>query len=682
MNEENQADSSSETPQGEQRRISLKPVTIILFLIMTLLVIVILGWPYFQARYHLPWTLPISLIPVSTSIEEPTPLQVSVTPSPSPTPSATLPLIESEPDLLAQGLIILALQERLETHLFIYQPIPDQQGRSLGLTRLSRGSWQDSYPALKPDEDKLAFASDRNGFWNIYELDLATGEVNQISNSPDYQGAPTWSPDGKWIGYEALIENNLDIYLQKVDGISETVRLTSHIGADFDPAWAPNGRQIAFVSDRGGRNQVWLANLDDGSSNRFQRLSNNSEISASNPTWSPDGRYLAWSAVNQDGLHRISLWDSEEPGNLAVDVCAGDKAAWSLNGKALAVVLNTPFVAYFSIYSLNVDHTMVLPHVELPGGVEDFVWVEVDVSGNVVLEGVVNDTPLWQEDQVELPGFGGRWDLVDLEDVEAPYPRLHERADESFQAFRVKMASLVGWDLLVDLENAFIPLSSALSPGFTKDWLYTGRAFAFNTLPIKAGWIAVVREDFGPETYWRVFLRTRFQDGSQGRPLQQLPWDFNARYRGDPIPYEQGGDYMEIVPPGYWVDFTRVAAQYGWQRFPALSNWRSAYTSARFNEFAFTESLSWEEAILEIYPPEALFTMTPPPTIFTTPTETSLWFPTSTPTSTPSPSATGEVTLNPSSTASITPTGTSQVVDQSMTSTAAPSPTSTETAAP
>ena len=682
MNEENQAVSSSETSQGDQKRISLKPVTIILFLIMTLLVIVILGWPYFQARYNLPWTLPISLIPVSTSIEEPTPLQVSVTPSPSLTPSTTLPLNDVEPELMGQGLIILALQERLETHLFIYQPIPDQQGKSLGLTRLTKGSWQDSYPALNPNEDKLAFASDRNGFWNIYKLDMATGEVDQISNSPDYQGAPTWSPDGKWIGYEALVANNLDIYLQKVDGVSEIVRLTSHIGADFDPMWAPNGRQIAFISDRGGRNQVWLANLDDGSSNRFQRLSSNQDISASKPTWSPDGRYLAWSVVNRDGLHRISLWDSKEPESLVVDVCAGDKAAWSPNGKALGVVLDTPFETYFSIYSLNAEHTILLPALKLPGWIEDFIWVEAAVSGDVVLQGGVNDTPLWQEDQVDLPGFGGRWDLVDLEDVEAPYPRMHERADESFQAFRMKMASLVGWDLLVDLENAFIPLSSALSPGFTKDWLYTGRAFAFNTLPIKAGWIAVIREDFGPETYWRVFLRTRFQDGSQGRPLQQLPWNFNARYRGDPIPYEQGGEYMEIVPPGYWVDFTRVAAQYGWLRFPALSNWRTAYTSTRFNEFAFTESLSWEEAILEIYPSEALFTMTPPPTIFTTPTETSLWFPTTTPTSTPSPSATGEVDLKPSSTVRITPTGTGQEVDQTVTSTPTPSATSSETAAP
>ncbi len=66
------------------------------------------------------------------------------------------------------------------------------------------------------------------------------------------------------------------------------------------------------------------------------------------------------------------------------------------------------------------------------------------------------------------------------------------------------------------------------------DWLYTGRAFALNTLPVNAGWMVVVPEDYGNETYWRVYLRARYQDGSQGMPLADLPWNFTPRFDGNP----------------------------------------------------------------------------------------------------------------------------------------------------
>jgi TolB protein len=165
-----------------------------------------------------------------------------------------------------------------------------------------------------------------------------------------------------------------------------------------------------------------------------------------------------------------------------------------------------------------------------------------------------------------------------------------------------------------------------------RDWLYTGRAFAFNPLPLDAGWVVVVPEQFGVETFWRVYLRARQQDGSQGRPLVSLPWDFNARYSGDYALYEQGGQLAAEYPPGYWIDFTSLAAAFGWERLAALPAWRSAIPAARFNEFVLPGGLTWQQAMLELYPPEALLTPTAvlPPTM--TPTRTPSW-----PRQTPSP---------------------------------------------
>ena len=93
-----------------------------------------------------------------------------------------------------------------------------------------------------------------------------------------------------------------------------------------------------------------------------------------------------------------------------------------------------------------------------------------------------------------------------------------------------------------------------------------------------AGWMVAVREDFGAQTYWRLYLRAQLQDGSLGEPLRDTPWDLSARYNLDPKVYEQGGKYSD-VPPGYWVDVTALAIQYGWERVPALA--QLAYVLSR-----------------------------------------------------------------------------------------------------
>jgi hypothetical protein len=154
---------------------------------------------------------------------------------------------------------------------------------------------------------------------------------------------------------------------------------------------------------------------------------------------------------------------------------------------------------------------------------------------------------------------------------------------------------------------------------------------------LNAGWMSVLREDIGDQTFWRVFIRVQKQDGSQGVPLKDPPWDLNTRYQLDPRAYEAGGSYTP-VPSGYWLDLTSLAEAYGWHRLAALPGWRTYYSAARFSEFAYTGGLDWYSAMLELYPAEALYTATPvlPPTI--TPSRTPR--PTSTPTSTWTPRAT------------------------------------------
>ncbi len=441
---------------------------------------------------------------------------------------------------------------------------------------------------------------------------------------------------------------NLEIFIRPVDGSQPPVRLTGDPAADLAPAWSPGGRQIAFVSNRTGENEIWLADLDR-IEDRFQNISRAPLSADTCPGWSPDSSHLAWSA-DQDGYSTILISDLAQPGAARI-VGSGSCPAWSPSGAWLVAALETPNRSYLTAYAPD-SSGLLLPPLALSGSVDDLTWSTASLPNplptSLTIAARQAPTPAWQTaltPDASVPG--GRQRLVTIQDVDAPYPILQDLVDEAFNALRTDLAVRIGWDPLSSLENAFVPLTSPLFPGMLEDWLYTGRAFALNTTPINAGWMVVIREDYGAQTYWRLMLRTRFQDGSQGRPLMDLPWNFNARYSGDPRAYEDGGALAQAIPPGYWFDLTSFAAAYGWERLPALTTWRYAVPAARFNEFARSGGQDWYTAMRELYPAEALNTPTivvPPthtPTITRrptlTPTPTRTRFPTRTPTVTRTP---------------------------------------------
>ncbi len=90
----------------------------------------------------------------------------------------------------AEEVVIFSYEEDGYAHLFAYIP------EKMPLTRITAGDWDDITPSPSPNGEKIAFASNRNGFWDLYLLDLASGDVAQLTNTPQYEGAPTWSPDG------------------------------------------------------------------------------------------------------------------------------------------------------------------------------------------------------------------------------------------------------------------------------------------------------------------------------------------------------------------------------------------------------------------------------------------------------------------------------------------------------
>ncbi len=584
-------------------------------------------------------TLTATLPPptVTATITSSPSLTLTLTPAPSQTPYVITATSAVTPS--PRGLFIFSMNEAGHAHLFIYSPL------SLSLTRLTADPWDDITPALSPDGRQVAFTSRRNGCWDLYLLDLTSGDTSRLSDTPEYDASPSWSPDSQWLVYESYVNDNLEIFIRSATDPSQApIRLTENPAADHSPAWSPKGRQIAFVSDRSGEDEIWIADLDRLGNERFINASHNPQGSQSHPAWSPDGEELAWASMDANsGMSSIYVWGGRQPALPPRWVGSGDWPVWEENGH-LATRLTTANQNYLTAFDAS-SSGLSLPAMLLPGTLRGLSYGMTTLPNPlppaIQVAAASTPAPLYQPTLSPQAGIpSGRAALVPLQGVQAPYPQMHDMVDESFQALRQRLSAGAGWDALASLENAYIPLTTPLDPGLSQDWLYTGRAFSLNPALVNAGWISVVREDFGQQTYWRVYISTRAQDGSQGESLHRVPWDFSTRYNGDPAAFEQGGSLMNAIPQGYWLDFTALALQYGWERLPALTNWRTYFHGARFNEFAMMQGLTWQTAMLELYPPEALTTPTAliPPT--RTPTRTPWGYKPPTPTRTPTPQPT------------------------------------------
>ncbi len=572
-----------------------------------LLLMTFLFWPGNPYGFKANSRLYATITPAAdTLVPSPSPsLSPSPPPSITPLPSPTFqPLERSFPSIY--GTLVLSIQEGADTHLFAYRPLVEQSSQhgnqALPLTRLTSGNHDDIDPAVSPDGSKIAFSSNRGGPWDVYILNLETGETEQFTNTLAYEGSPTWSPDGKWLAYESYQNQNLEILIQDAARAGGPINLTNHPAVDHSPSWSGQGRRISFISLRDGSPQIWMANLDSPDEEKATAITAYQAAVVKHPTWTADGRYLTWAVISDQGSHTLTTWDSQHPERDPFPSGTGDWPVWDGAGKILYTLVETPYQTFLTGYPGEAaDFPILLPAVKMPGAVKGLSWApEIQLNTLQTSSSALNSPSASAASGNSNPAAD--LDLTPISGVQVPFSQLNEQAVDSFQTLRSATEDLLGWDYLGTLDNAYVPLSEPLDPGIERDWLHTGRAIEISDLPRKAGWMHVVREDYFGETYWRIYLRTSNQQGYLGRPLKDLPWDFDARYAGSNQNYENGGSLASAPPAGYYLDFTDLAAAHGWERLPALRIWQSSNALARFQKFVFRENLTWWEAMLQIHP--------------------------------------------------------------------------------
>ncbi len=142
-------------------------------------------------------------------------------------------------------------------------------------------------PDWSPDGRSLTF--ERFGF--IHRIDADGTDERRIARGR----SPAWSPGGVRIAFVSDRGGTDDLFTVKAAG-GGLAQLTSGLGSETDPSWAPNGRRLAYVTDEAGAPEVALL---DVASRAIAPLTNDKAIAAG-PGWSPDGRRIAYVSTRDD----------------------------------------------------------------------------------------------------------------------------------------------------------------------------------------------------------------------------------------------------------------------------------------------------------------------------------------------------------------------------------------------
>jgi TolB protein len=155
-----------------------------------------------------------------------------------------------------------------------------------GARNLTSNRSSDTAPCWSPTSQELAFTSDRTGTPQLWVMDGDGLNVRRLTTLGNYNDACAWSPsrDRSEVAYTSRIEGGFEIAI--LDIASGQVRqITQGRGSCEYPSWAPNGRHLAFTCNRGG---TWQITVSDRDGRTVQTLAagpgNNVQ-----PDWGPGG---------------------------------------------------------------------------------------------------------------------------------------------------------------------------------------------------------------------------------------------------------------------------------------------------------------------------------------------------------------------------------------------------------
>ena len=210
--------------------------------------------------------------------------------------------------------------------------------------------WTRPGMSWSPDGHEVVFAAKAGDRDALYIIDVQTREITHIYK-PELEGlhSPSWSPDGKTMTFMGIVQGQSDLYLYEIE-TGVLTNLTDDVFSDMDPVWSPDGREIAFVSDRTDHDlmsetdtpiqqlpyhQTDLFVVDVGS-REITRYTHDAARQTS-PAWSPDGKHIAF-VSDASGIANICMLDRESGMHYPITnlISGVSQISWSREGSRLA----------------------------------------------------------------------------------------------------------------------------------------------------------------------------------------------------------------------------------------------------------------------------------------------------------------------------------------------------------
>lgn len=219
------------------------------------------------------------------------------------------------------------------------------------------------YPArgaygIAPDGKTAAVVSDKSGHWEIYLVPLrGRGKPKQITAGPESKFAPEFSPDGARLAFcqDYSGDENHDIFIYDLR-TGATRNLTPDTPDEtINPylAWSPDGKRLAFVSNRAGQFATYIIDVDEPS--QVKRVTQHS-YSDSSAEWSPAGQYLAVNALGEGQDTWVILVALDSGATKIVGGAEGPVDAsmprWAPDGRRIVFQSNTPGICAIMTYDL------------------------------------------------------------------------------------------------------------------------------------------------------------------------------------------------------------------------------------------------------------------------------------------------------------------------------------------
>lgn len=170
---------------------------------------------------------------------------------------------------------------------------------------------EDRQPDVSPDGSRIVYGAYRNNDWDVFVVNEdGSGKEGRARRGGSRDELAVWSPDGGQIAFASDRHGNghYDLYIMNADG-RNVQRLTNGLHLYHGMDWSPDGRKIAFTawerieSERSERILEMEIYVVDADGRNLRKLTNNEDIDDQEPSWSPDGQYIAFSS------RRNNNWD-------------------------------------------------------------------------------------------------------------------------------------------------------------------------------------------------------------------------------------------------------------------------------------------------------------------------------------------------------------------------------------